>query len=117
MGRSFYFPLLCLASTSFLLADSQGQWVQTQWVFEKSPLASSVVAGMHHLLVNGSDSQSLSDRCPTCGGAREVPCPVCGGRGYFPTTVHGQPAAYGCEQCGGVSSSHYSHSRTCMFYR
>jgi len=48
---------------------------------------------------------SSGDVCPTCRGRGviEATCPVCGGLGYFQAGfIHGQPAAYGCEACGGV---------------
>jgi hypothetical protein len=41
--------------------------------------------------------------CPTCHGKGTIVCPGCGGSGIAGrTTINGQPAAYGCERCGGV---------------
>jgi len=57
------------------------------------------------LVLAASPVVSSGDICPTCGGRGviEAVCPFCGGLGYIPAgTIHGQPAAYGCEACGGV---------------
>jgi hypothetical protein len=43
----------------------------------------------------------FADSCPTCQGSGK--CQACGGAGYLSAgTCHGQPAVFGCTECGGV---------------
>ncbi len=48
----------------------------------------------------GPAASFLAAPCPACHGTGQ--CPTCGGLGYISAgMIHGQPAAYGCDGCGG----------------
>jgi hypothetical protein len=59
------------------------------------------------LALLGPAPAALADPCPACHGTGR--CPSCGGAGFIPAGMaHGQPAAYGCEACGGRRGNPFS---------
>ena len=55
------------------------------------------------LMLLGASATARAERCAACQGTGSIPCPRCNGTGVEEwTSIHGQPAAYGCERCGGV---------------
>ncbi len=74
-----------------------------------SVYANNLLACIDYNLSNSSTFFCLiqsESKCNRCKGTGEIPCPVCNGTGISGwTTVHGQRAAYGCENCGGIKGN------------
>jgi hypothetical protein len=70
-------------------------------VWKSSFNISFMMIGFFIFMLFGPQNICYADACPTCQGSGK--CQACGGAGYLSAgTCHGQPAVFGCTECGGV---------------